>query len=463
VHLFTNYLLTQIINLNYLGKFYSLDLRDSYEVGKLLFYIGLFLIPSVLSLGILSLFISSTVSFKSDKESFFKEKYSFIFFISSIFLTLSSLVNFFDNNSINNISDAKYLTLLGLLNWLPLIFCFRSFQKFLKYPSDRKRCCLILISGTVPVLFSCISQIFFKWYGPFETLFGLITWFQRPIDGITGVTGLFSNPNYLSAWLIIIWPFCLAIFAFERKEFKSFFLKFLLITLTSSLIVLTASRAAWICLIISIPLFYGIKKINKFFFYLLGILSFIVINISVPILGKNFQELLKSIIPEGLWINLTSAGFDNLDISRIGIWIKAIDFIKEKPLLGHGARSFPQLLSNDIDIWKGHAHNLPLELMVNYGIPAALLTLIPIFFLVVISYRKIFIFEKKINKISIFDRAWISSSILLIIIHMIDIQYFDARISIVGWILISGLKNIASSEKYGNNLNENNPILTNQL
>ena len=52
--------------------------------------------------------------------------------------------------------------------------------------------------------------------------------------------------------------------------------------------------------------------------------------------------------------------------------------------------------------------------------------------------------ENKINKHTIFDRAWISSTVLLIIIHLIDIQYFDARISIVGWMLISGLKNMHS-------------------
>ena len=45
---------------------------------------------------------------------------------------------------------------------------------------------------------------------------------------------------------------------------------------------------------------------------------------------------------------------------------------------------------------------------------------------------------------------------------MIDIQYFDARISIVGWMLISGLKNIATSEKYAKNLSKYN-IDKNQL
>ena len=426
------------------------------------FFIGLFLLPSTLFIGILFLLISSIINFKSDSESFFKEKYSFLFFISSIFLILSSLLNFLDVNSINNIYDSKYLTFLGLVNWLPLIFCFRSFQKFLKDSSDRKKCCLILISGTVPVIFSCLSQVLFKWYGPYETLFGIITWFQRPIDGITGVTGLFSNPNYLSSWLIIIWPFSLALVAFERNGVFTFFFKILLIVLTSTFIVLSASRAAWICLLISVPLFYG-TKIKKWFYSFLGILSFIILNLSIPILGKNFQEYLRSIIPEGLWINFTSSGYDTLDISRFGIWIKAIDYIKEKPLLGHGSRSFPKLLSSDIDIWKGHSHNLPLELMVNYGIPAALFILIPIFFLVFISYRKIFIIEKKINKINIFDRAWISSSILLIFMHMIDIQYFDARISVVGWILLSGLKNITTYKEYGNNLNKNSPKLENQV
>ena len=101
-----------------------------------------------------------------------------------------------------------------------------------------------------------------------------------------------------------------------------------------------------------------------------------------------------------------------------------------------------------MDIWKGHAHNLPLELMVNYGVPAALLILIPISFLVFKAYREIFIFDEKINKFNIIDRAWITSCILLILLHMVDIQYFDARISIVGWILLSGLKNITKSRNY---------------
>lgn len=392
--------------------------------------------------------------YTKDYGLLFREKYNVIFFLSSIFLILSSLVNYYDPESIHNIYDQKYLTLLGLFNWLPLFFCFVTFQNFLKHPSDRKKCFLILISGSMPVFFSCFSQTFLKWYGPFETFFGIITWFQRPLDGITGVSGLFSNPNYLSAWLIMIWPFILAIVEFDKKKlFLSIFKKFL-IALISIFLVLTASRAAWSLLIISIPVFYGLK-LKKWFFFFGGIASFTILNLAIPIFGGSVQEFLKSIIPKGLWINFTPSGYETLNISRVGIWAKAIDLIQEKPLLGHGSRSFSRLLSIDMDIWKGHSHNLPLELMVSYGIPAALLILIPISLLVFNCYRRVFIFNKKIKKFNIIDRAWITSSILLILMHLVDIQYFDARISIVGWILISGLMNINKSNDHINNFRNN--------
>ena len=444
----------QISTIKSFFKIYPLNFFNSTGKGEIFFYIGLFLLPSALSLGIIFLLISAVKSINRDSSLFFRERYNVIFYLGSIFLIVSSLVNFFNSNSINYIYDQRYLNILGLLNWLPLIFCFVSFKNFLNNPSDRKKCFLILISGSIPVFFSCLSQTFFQWYGPYETLFGLITWFQRPLDGITGVSGLFSNPNYLSAWLLIIWPFSLAIVEFDKKKlFLSIFKKFL-IGLISIFLVLTASRAAWICLIISIPIFYGLK-IKKWFFFFFGVLVFIILNIIIPILGRGFQEFLKSIIPEGLWINFTSSGYETLNISRIELWTKAIEFIKEKPLLGHGSRSFTRLLSIDMDIWKGHSHNLPLELMVNYGIPAALLITIPIFLLVFKSYRKVFIFEEKVSKFNIIDRAWITSSILLILMHMVDIQYFDARISIVGWILLSGLTNITKSKDFANNLTNN--------
>ena len=71
-----------------------------------------------------------------------------------------------------------------------------------------------------------------------------------------------------------------------------------------------------------------------------------------------------------------------------------------------------------------------------------LLILIPITKLVVLSYEAIFIKNYLFFKESIFDRAWITSLILLIFSHLVDIQYFDGRISISGWVLLAGTSHI---------------------
>ena len=73
-----------------------------------------------------------------------------------------------------------------------------GWQKYIVTSIERKTSIISLILGTIPVIFSCFSQSLLKWHGPFNTFFGLIVWYQRPIDGITGVTGLFSCLLYTS-------------------------------------------------------------------------------------------------------------------------------------------------------------------------------------------------------------------------------------------------------------------------
>ena len=85
-----------------------------------------------------------------------------------------------------------------LFSLKPYLISFRNRLAFAKF----------IICGTVPVIVSMILQKFFNIYGPFETLFGSIVWFQKPLftDNL-GVSGLFSNANYTGAWLILIFPF----------------------------------------------------------------------------------------------------------------------------------------------------------------------------------------------------------------------------------------------------------------
>ena len=40
----------------------------------------------------------------------------------------------------------------------------------------------------------------------------------------------------------------------------------------------------------------------------------------------------------------------------------------------------------------------------------------------------------------IFEKAWFSSILFITYSHLFDMQYFDLRISIITWILLSGIR-----------------------
>jgi len=62
------------------------------------------------------------------------------------------------------------------------------------------------------------------------------------------------------------------------------------------------------------------------------------------------------------------------------------------------------------------------------------------FFKLSIKHRKDFV--NWIGKISndFINKAWICSTTYLVLSHIIDIQYFDIRISLASWILLAGIK-----------------------
>ena len=68
-----------------------------------------------------------------------------------------------------------------------------------------------------------------------------------------------------------------------------------------------------------------------------------------------------------------------------------------------------------------------------------------------------FIFHKKYqtNELVIFERAWWTSIFSFCLTQLFDIQYFDARISITAWILLSGLKVMLDENNLKNDIQYN--------
>ncbi len=363
-----------------------------------------------------------------------------IFLLSAgLLIIISALIQSFGKQNLNLYNYDLSLTWLGLFNWLPFFWLYWAVKPFLKTPEKRKRCCVLLLTGTTPVILTGLGQVFFNWHGPLSTLNGVIIWYQRPIEIVKGLTGLFNNPNYAGAWLNIVWPFALALLIELRKETFKKIAAFLFIFGLSLSIILTYSRSAWLGIFSGSVLVFGKKSFNTI--KIISILTVLILIASVnPLLREYIRSFGSIIIPA----NIISE-FTDFQYSRIGIWLKGIETIYSYPFFGSGAGSFPYIFENATGLWKGHVHNLPMELIISYGIPAGFLVLGPVSYLTIFSIKEI-IFRKEAMQNFLFDKAWTVSLVVLLLSQMLDVQYFDARISIVLWVLIAGTRNIISEK-----------------
>ena len=416
------------------------------KFGNILFLSGLFLLPSSLFIGGILLLIAATIGSFIYKKPFFTDLWNYYLIIFGIFILISTILqNFILNNPYKDIWDPS-LSILGMCNWLPFIWLFWAFQPYLNSPLKRKRFSYILISGSFPILVSGFGQYFFNWHGPFETLYGLIVWYQRPIESPGGLSGLFSNQNYAGSWLNFVWPFCIALFIEKRKNIfkKTFALGFLLSTGVAAF--LTFSRNAWLGLITSLPIVIG-KNPFRVILPIITIILLILFFLFSPIFEGDLQNSLRNLFPEKIFLEFSNEGYEGLDITRVEIYKSALELIKKNPFFGLGAGSFTEIFYLNTNFWKGHSHNLLLELSLSYGLPATLVFFLHTSNILYLSSRKIFS-SKIIIEMTYFDKAFWSALFFFLISQLADVQYFDGKISLITWILIAGLKNIILEKNY---------------
>ncbi len=407
--------------------------NNNYGINFYIFVFGLFFLPSAFTIGAILLLISLLTNTLTYNKELVFDKWNICFLVASFLMIISCIIHSSYNDHLNIYNLNSSLSWIGLGNWLPLFWCYAGFKPFLNNTKKRELSSIALLCGSLPVLFTGIGQYFFGWYGPFEFLNGFIVWYQRPIENLSGLTGLFNNANYMGAWLNIIWPIGLACLIDSNKNIFKNLSTYIFILGISLATIFTFSRSAWIGIFLGTLLMYG-KRIYRYLLALLFLLILVISSTVTSILGTQMQTVLKSFIPQSIWME-----FSDFQYSRISIWKTGLNTVYNNPIFGSGAGSFQQIYIHETGLWKGHSHNLPLELIISYGLPAALLIIIPILIIVVRSSRKILLNK---NKVSIFDKSWITSLIVLITSQMYDVQYFDGRISIFLWILISGSTNI---------------------
>ena len=416
------------------------------KIGNICFLLGLFLLPSALFLSSILLLFSASIGCFLCEQNYFKCNWNKSFFVCGILIIISSLAHTLNlTSTYRDLLDTK-LSFIGSLNWLPFFFLFWGFQPYLNSKQKRRKSAMVLISGTVPVLFSGFGQYFFDWTGPFKTLNGLIVWYQRPITK-HGLTGLFNNQNYAGAWLSIVWPFCIALVLEKSKTALKKNISLIFLISVAFATILTNSRSAWACLIWSIPLVVGSSSFLWFIPVITLISSIFIITISKPFSGE-IQNYLREIIPKKIWLEFAAEGIGSINITRFDIFLSALKISKINPLFGMGGGSFPVIYELQKNIWRGHPHNIILELAISYGYPVTIIFISSIITLLIISAQLVFNRKNNANEFFFFEKAWWTSIFSFCFTQFFDIQYFDGRISITAWILLCGLKLMLDENNY---------------
>ena len=415
---------------------------NAYNFGLSCFFIGIFLLFSAPLFGAIFLLISIILSLCFQKENPIKDKINLSLILISLLMILSCLIFPLKKISFDFLrGDMNTHPLIGLLNWLPLFISFLGFQTYLQTKKNRAKCGIILICGSIPLLISGFGQYLFNWYGPLEFLNGLVIWYQRA--DTSGMTSIFNNQNYAGCVLATILPFFFASI-FNNQDSKNKKIIPIILTILVILgIFFTSSRNGLLGLFIG-TFFLMIPLRKKFIITsIISIFSFSFIN--------NLSKLILNVtlIPSSL---INKFNFESIvNEPRIVIWKSSLKYILEEPIIGWGGHNFSSIWSNFNTEYFGHSHSGPLEIAIQYGLLTSFILASVFIYILIRSYKIIFFDSDKkfisFSKNNHFDRAWFSSAIVILFSNTVDILYFDLRISILLWLLLSGLRVIIKEQE----------------
>ena len=421
--------------------------NNNLNIGNKFFLIGILFLPSALPIGAFFLLLSIIISFLSNRDKILKNKWNFLFLIWVLGVLFSSTYNTLISPPKALLEIDKFLVWINLFNWIPIFFAYLGFQKYLKSEKQIILFIKFLISGTIPVIASAIMQKHFNIYGPFETLFGSVVWFNYSNFNVLPpfrVTGLFNNPNYLAIWLVMCLPFSLAAIKLKNNNFNQIIV-YLINLLIIYFAVLTLSRNAILGIVISFFIILDKKKLIYFSFFLFT--SSLIFSYVLPtILDIEYAKIIN-FLPFERFGEVFSLSF-NSNHPRLIIWKNTIDLISKRPFLGWGAGTFPYtsiyFVEPTLKSYQ-HSHNLLFELAYSFGIPLTFLIGSTTTRMLLLGFKKINNFNKFLSNDFLY-KPFLAAILIFLVTHMSDVTYFDGKISILFSVLLAGLKNIIENK-----------------
>lgn len=326
------------------------------------FYLDYYYLPKIIAvyLFVLIMFVvhvldKNRYQIKSDNISIVLIVYWFTLIISTFF-----------SIDIMTSLRGKILREEGLIAILAYGFLFLLSKTYYKHSDIFLK--IIIISSVIVALYG-VCQYF--GFDPIPRDVIRRYWTKRAFSTI-------GNPNFLGSYVVLLLP--ISAFYFLKKGAAFSLLASSVIYLC---LLLTFTRSAYLgfCVIFVFITVYTIRKKTIWKSYILLVVVFILLTLFVIIISNGYLVTrFTSIASEGKTFIEKNEGYINTGANRGYIWIRTIELIKNRPLVGYGLENLGTVF---IDTYGSEiienfgklkeydkAHNEYLHIAVSAGIPS---------------------------------------------------------------------------------------------
>ncbi len=370
-------------------------------------------------------------------------------------------------------SDRRDLSLPGLLNFLPFFVVFIAQSFLFREARQLRQLAMLLVMPSVPISILAVAQVMWGWsfHWTILSIGGgdgvILDWVLHPGGVPLGrASSLFYYATILASYLVMtftvsvgLWTDAMAqppkLGEFKFNELRSIgrgvrqgvgrvfgewlFQSRLGLTIVMLLnaiaLFLTQSRNAWgigLGIVIVFAVLMGYR-------WVVGLVSSLVIAVlEAAYAPPPLNGWFRTVVPRQVWGRVNDELFLGRPVEtlRLTQWKFAVSMMQQKPLTGWGLRNFSMLYEAATNYYIGHPHNLMLMLACEMGIPATV-----VFYAIVgvVVGRGV----QMVGRLSAFEGRSLVMIVLAFlgctIFSFFDVPIFDARINLLGWMLLAGI------------------------
>lgn len=366
-------------------------------------------------------------------------------------------------------SDRKDLSLPGLLNFLPFFVVFIAQSFLFREARQLRQLAMLLVIPSVPISILAIAQVFWGWsfHWKIFSIGGgdgvILDWFLHPGGVPLGrASSLFYYATILASYLVMTFTVSVGLWtdamaqplkasqiksdemqslgagigqSFGEWLFQSRFGLMVVVMLNAIALFLTQSRNAWGIAVGMVVLFAVLMGYR----WVMGLVTSLVVAVlEAAYAPPPLNGWFRTVVPMYVWGRVNDELFLGRPVEtlRLTQWKFAVSMMQQKPLTGWGLRNFSMLYEAATHYYIGHPHNLMLMLACEMGIPATV-----VFYSIVgvVVGRGV----QLVGRLSAFEGRSLVMIVLAFlgctVFSFFDVPIFDARINLLGWMLLAGI------------------------